>query len=277
MDNLSLFCTPILNKWVERDKYNMATKIRLQRRGRKKRAFFQIVAADARAPRDGRYIEKIGTYDPMTEPATINLNVDRATEWVMKGAEPTFTAGAILRYKGVMYKKHLQVGVNKGAITQEDADKKFAIWVEEKEAKVSAKVEALATAKAAKKDVAFKVETAKKEAIAAKVIAKNNPEMESEVVTEEAVESTEEVAVEEALATEEAPEVEEAPVAEETPVEEAAPEAKVETPAEEAPVAEETAVEEAPVVEETPVEEAAPEAKEDTPAEEAPAEEKTEE
>jgi small subunit ribosomal protein S16 len=175
----------------------MATKIRLQRRGRKKRAFFQIVVADSRAPRDGRYIENIGSYNPMTDPATITLNVERATEWVMTGAEPTYTAGAILRYKGVMYKKHLQVGVNKGAITQEAADQKFATWVEEKEGKIDAKKLSLADAKSTAAASAFKAETAKKEAIAAKVIAKNNPEMEAETAEEAVVaETTEEVVTE---------------------------------------------------------------------------------
>ena len=110
----------------------MATKIRLQRHGRKKRAFFHIVVADSRAPRDGRFIEKLGSYNPITNPATIELNVDRAAQWLLNGAQPTDTAAAILSYKGAAYKKHLQVGVNKGAITQEEADKRFAAWLEEK-------------------------------------------------------------------------------------------------------------------------------------------------
>ena len=244
----------------------MATRIRLQRRGRKKRAFFQIVVADTRAPRDGRYIEKIGSYNPMTNPATIALNIDRATEWVMTGAQPSDTAAAILRYKGVMFKKHLQVGVNKGAITQEEADKKFAAWVEEKEAKIDAHKVSISEAKSAAKAEALKAETAKKDAIAAKVIAKNNPEMEEEA-TEEVV-AAEETTTEE-VATEEAPavEVEETP-AEEASEEEATPEAE-EAPAEE-PAAE---VEESPA-EEASEEEATPEA-EETPAEEPAAEEAT--
>ena len=117
----------------------MATKIRLQRHGRKKRAFFHIVVADSRAPRDGRFIEKLGSYNPITNPATIELNVDRAAQWLLNGAQPTDTAAAILSYKGAAYKKHLQVGVNKGAITQEEADKRFAAWLEEKAGRIDRK------------------------------------------------------------------------------------------------------------------------------------------
>ena len=216
----------------------MATRIRLQRRGRKKRAFFQIVVADTRAPRDGRYIEKIGSYNPMTNPATITLNVDRATEWVMTGAQPSDTAAAILRYKGVMFKKHLQVGVNKGAVTQEDADKRFAAWVEEKESKIEANKVSLNDSLNAAKAALLKAETAKKEAIAAKVIAKNNPEMEAET----AEEGTEEAPVAEEV-TEETPAVEVEAPAEEAPAKEEkteeAPAAEVEAPAEEAPAKEE--------------------------------------
>ena len=100
----------------------MAVKLRLQRHGRKQRPFYHIVVADSRAPRDGRFIEKIGTYNPMTKPATINLDRDAAFEWLMKGAQPTDTVRAMLRFKGVLYKKHLQRGVAKGAMTQEEAD-----------------------------------------------------------------------------------------------------------------------------------------------------------
>ena len=117
----------------------MATKIRLQRHGRKKRAFFHIVVADSRSPRDGKFIEKLGSYNPITNPATIVLNVDRAAQWLLDGAQPTDTAAAILSYKGASYKKHLQVGVNKGAITQEEADKRFATWLEEKAGRIEAK------------------------------------------------------------------------------------------------------------------------------------------
>ena len=115
----------------------MPVKIRLQRRGRRKRPFYHIVIADARAPRDGKFIEKIGTYNPMTVPATIELDRDSAYDWLMKGAQPTDTVRAILRYKGVLYRKHLQRGVAKGALTQEEADSKFEDWIAEKEGTVA--------------------------------------------------------------------------------------------------------------------------------------------
>ena len=169
----------------------MATKIRLQRHGRKKRAFYHIVVADSRAPRDGRFIEKIGTYNPITNPATIDLDVNKAAQWLLNGAQPTDTARAILSYKGAAYKKHLQVGVNKGAITQEDADKKFAAWMSEKDAKVEAKKSGLANTAAQIKADAMKAETKRKESIAAKIVAKNTV---VEEVAEEVTESTEEVA-----------------------------------------------------------------------------------
>ena len=122
----------------------MPVKIRLARRGRKKRAMYDVVVADARAPRDGRFIEKIGTYNPNTDPASINLDSERAFHWVMEGAQPTDTVRAMLSYRGVMYRKHLQLGVNKGALTQEDADQKHADWVAAKEAKIQGKVDTLA-------------------------------------------------------------------------------------------------------------------------------------
>ena len=109
-------------------------KIRLQRRGRRKKPFYHIVIADARAPRDGRFIEKIGTYNPMTAPATIDLDRDQAFDWLMKGAQPTDTVRVILRANGVMYRKHLARGVQKGALSQEEADAKLAEWMEKKEA-----------------------------------------------------------------------------------------------------------------------------------------------
>src|SRR5262245_45165218 len=121
----------------------MAVKIRLARRGRKKLARFDVVVTDSRSPRDGKFIEKIGTYDPLTIPATINLQEDRAFEWLMKGAQPSETVKAMLSYRGVMLKKHLQIGVVKGAITQEQADQKLAEWVKEKEYKIQTKVDKL--------------------------------------------------------------------------------------------------------------------------------------
>jgi small subunit ribosomal protein S16 len=167
----------------------MATKIRLQRHGRKKRAFYHIVVADSRAPRDGRFIEKIGTYNPITNPATIELDVNKATQWLLNGAEPTDTARAILSYKGAAYKKHLQVGVNKGAISQEEADKKFATWMAENDAKVAAKKTGLADAASQKKAAAMKAETQRKENIAAKIEAKNTvvEEVAEEATADEAV------------------------------------------------------------------------------------------
>ena len=119
----------------------MPAKIRLARHGRRKKAFYHIVVADARAPRDGKFIEKLGIYNPMTVPATIELNRDSAFDWLMKGAQPTDTARAILKFKGVYYKKHLQRGVKKGAFTQEEADAKLTEWIEAKEAKVAARKE----------------------------------------------------------------------------------------------------------------------------------------
>lgn len=119
----------------------MAVKIRLQRRGRKKRPFYHIVVADSRAPRDGRFIEKIGTYNPMTKPATIEIDQDKAFDWLMKGAQPTDTARAILRFKGVMYRKHLERGVRKGALTQEQADAKLSEWMAVKEERIAKRVE----------------------------------------------------------------------------------------------------------------------------------------
>ncbi|MGB1040990.1 MAG: 30S ribosomal protein S16 [Flavobacteriales bacterium] len=198
----------------------MPVKIRLRRLGRKGRPFYHIVAADSRAPRDGKFLEKLGTYNPITDPATIDIDVDAALRWMDNGAQPTDTARAILSYKGVMYKKHLMRGVKKGAMTEEEANAKFDAWLEEKNAKVAKKADSI-TAKADKLAAdRLKAETAVKEAQAAAIAAANTP-------VEEVVEATEEVAAEASEAVEEV--VAEAPVAEE-----AAPEA----PAEEAPAAE---------------------------------------
>ncbi|MBC6410953.1 MAG: 30S ribosomal protein S16 [Ekhidna sp.] len=136
----------------------MSVKIRLARRGRKKQAIYDVVVADSRAPRDGRFIEKIGTYNPNTDPASIDVNSDRAFDWVMKGAQPTDTVRAMLSYKGVMYKKHLQIGVSKGAGSQEEADRKLEAWLEDKKAKIQGKVDTLVKAKADRKKAAFEAE-----------------------------------------------------------------------------------------------------------------------
>jgi small subunit ribosomal protein S16 len=125
----------------------MAVKIRLSRRGRKKLAIFDIIIADARSPRDGKIIEKIGTYNPNINPAQIILDETKSLEWLMQGAQPTDTVRAILSYKGVLFRKHLQIGVNKKAITQEEADKKFNAWLKEKEAKINKKIESIETSK----------------------------------------------------------------------------------------------------------------------------------
>ena len=125
----------------------MAVKIRLSRRGRKKLAIFDIIIADARSPRDGKIIEKIGTYNPNINPAQIILDETKSLEWLMQGAQPTNTVRAILSYKGVLFRKHLQIGVNKKAITQEEADKKFNAWLKEKEAKINKKIESIETSK----------------------------------------------------------------------------------------------------------------------------------
>jgi small subunit ribosomal protein S16 len=190
----------------------MSVKIRLQRHGRSKSPFYHVVVADSRAPRDGKFIEKIGSYLPQTQPATIELDLDRATYWLENGAQPTDTCRAILSYKGALMKSHLAVGVRKGALTQEQADAKFAAWVSEKENKVKTHVDRVkmtaaqvATARLAEE---AKVNQARIEKIAAKAAAAElaaNPPAEEEVVAAEEAFS-DEVATEEAPAAEEATE-----------------------------------------------------------------------
>lgn len=147
----------------------MAVKIRLARRGRKKLAKYDVVVADARSPRDGKFIEKIGTYNPLTVPATIELNDEKAFQWLMNGAQPSDTVKAMLSYRGVMLRKHLQIGVVKGAVTQEQADAKLAAWVKEKEAKIQTKRDSVSKSKMdlakARKDAETKVKEARAEAI----------------------------------------------------------------------------------------------------------------
>jgi len=173
----------------------MATKIRLQRHGRKGKPFFHIVVADSRFKRDGRFIEKIGTYNPITNPATIDLNIDRAVHWLMVGAEPSNTARNILSYKGAMMKKHLLGGVAKGAFSEEEAEKRFNAWLEERIQAVESKRTGLAKAKDSAKAAALEVERKKAESRVA---------VEEEAPAEEAEAATEETAVEEAPAAEEA-------------------------------------------------------------------------
>jgi small subunit ribosomal protein S16 len=129
----------------------MPVKIRLQRHGRKGKPFYWIVAADSRSKRDGKLLEKIGTYNPNTNPATVELDIDSAVKWLQNGAQPTNTARALLSYKGAMLKNHLAVGVRKGALTEEQAEEKFKAWLDEKEDKISGKEDGLAKAAADKK------------------------------------------------------------------------------------------------------------------------------
>jgi small subunit ribosomal protein S16 len=155
----------------------MAVKIRLARRGRKKLSIYDVVVADGRAPRDGRFIEKIGTYNPLTNPASIVLDDQKAFEWLMKGAQPTDTIKRMLSYRGVMLKKHLQIGVVKGAISQETADQKHTEWLKSKESKIQNKVDSLAKSKQeaakARKAAEVKVKEARAEAIRKKAEALN--------------------------------------------------------------------------------------------------------
>lgn len=162
----------------------MAVKIRLARRGRKKAAQFDIVVADARAPRDGRFIEKIGTYNPNTNPATINFDGEKAFDWIMKGAQPTDTVRAMLSYRGVLYRKHLQLGVIKGAIAQDVADERFTAWKEQKDAKIEGKRTSLGTAKEETRKQQLAAETKVKEARAEAIRKKQTPAAEPVAETE---------------------------------------------------------------------------------------------
>ncbi len=211
----------------------MSVKIRLQRHGKKGKPFYWVVAADARSKRDGRYLEKIGTYNPNTNPATIELNLDSAVRWLHNGAQPTDTAKAILSYKGALLKHHLDGGIRKGALTQEQADAKLAAWLEAKAGKVDAKKDGLSKAQAAAKAKAFKAE----QAVNAKRLEDAAKAEADAIAAESAVEEVEEapaaeVEVEETAAEEVVAEVEETPAAEVAAEE-------VVAEAEEAPAAEE--------------------------------------
>ena len=175
----------------------MATKIRLQRHGKKGKPFYYIVVADARAPRDGRFIERVGSYNPNTNPATIDINFDKTLDWVNKGAQPTDTCRAILSYKGILYKKHLQGGLKKGALTEEQVESKFAEWTDHKEGKITGKKTSLVSAKDEARKAALAAEAIKKEEKAAAIAAKNAPAVE-ETPEEEApaAEATEETSAE---------------------------------------------------------------------------------
>lgn len=201
----------------------MATKIRLSRRGRKRLPIYDIVVADSRSPRDGKFIEKIGLYNPNVQPVSLDLDVEKATDWVLKGASPTDTARRLLSSKGVMLKKHLQIGVNKGSISQEEADKKFAAWIEEKAKTDTALADKLQQEKDAvaktKKEAEMKV-AADREKAQQEALDAAKAEL-AALEAEEAGEAAPEAATEEAPAAEAA--------AEETP----AAEAKEEAPAKE--------------------------------------------
>ncbi len=243
----------------------MATRIRLQRHGRKSRPIFHIVVADSRAKRDGRFIEALGIYNPNTNPASIDINFERALEWMMTGAEPSDTARAILSLKGVLMKKHLLEGVKKGALTLEQVEERFEKWLNEKQSLVDNKLTSLLTSAQKTKADRLKAETEsnvkKAGAIAAKLAlissaaletaeadsaeanAEEAPEASSDAAPEVAVEEAPEVAVDSApeVAVEEAPEV----------AVDSAPEVAVEE-APEADAAPEVAVEEAPEADAAP-------------------------
>jgi small subunit ribosomal protein S16 len=225
----------------------MSVKIRLQRHGKKGKPFYWVVAADARSKRDGKYLEKIGSYNPNTNPATVELNLDAAVQWLHNGAQPTDTARAILSYKGALLKHHLDGGVRKGALTQEQADVKLTAWLDEKSGKVTAKTEGLSKTQSEARAKALKAE---KEVNENRIAAAKKAEADL-IAAEEAEEAGVEASSEETVADVEAPAVEEAPAAEET-----------------------VAEVEAPAVEEAPAEEATAEATEEAPAAEEGSEEK---
>jgi small subunit ribosomal protein S16 len=233
----------------------MPVKIRLQRHGKKGKPFYWVVAADARAKRDGRYLEKLGTYNPNTNPATVDINEDNAVNWLEKGAQPTDTARTLMSYKGIMLRHHLNGGVRKGALTQEEADKKLAAWLEEKNAKIQAKKEGLTKEEADAK--AKRLATEK--AVSDKRLA------------DAAAAETEATIAEEAAAAEEAEEVVKSEEAAPVETEEAVKAAPVETEeaVKAAPVETEEAVKAAPVEAEKAVkaEKAAPEASKEEPKE----------
>lgn len=238
----------------------MPVRIRLQRHGKKGKPFYWIVAADGRAKRDGRYLEKIGVYNPNTNPATVELNVDQALKWLENGAQPSDTARTLLSYRGVMMKHHLNGGVRKGAFSQEEADKRFDAWLNEKQAKIQAKIDGLDKDQASALAQRLEAEKAVNQKRIADLVAAPEEETSDAAATAETTESTENAESTEVAATEA-----EVGQKEATAVEEAAPEV------EEPKVEEKTPAQEAKS-EETPAEEAAPEVKEpkdeETPAEE---------
>lgn len=174
----------------------MATKIRLQRHGKKNSAYFHIVIADTRSPRDGRFIEKLGMYNPNTNPATIEIDFEQTLKWLQNGAQPSDTCKAILSYKGVLYKNHLLRGVTKGALTAEQAETKFAKWLTEKEAKISGKINKISTDKEVASKKRLAEESASKEKKAQAIAAKastvtNEPVAAADPAIDQTAEATE--------------------------------------------------------------------------------------
>lgn len=240
----------------------MSVKIRLARKGRKKKAYYHIVVADSRAPRDGRFIEKLGIYNPITDPATIELNFDKALDWMQKGAQPTETCRAILSYKGVLMKKHLLEGVKKGAFNEEEAEKRFQLWLKDKENMIEARLAGIEKSQEAEKNKRLEAEKKINEA-RAEELARKRSELaaEAEAAAKAAAAKTEEAIAEvEGKTKEAAPDVEEA-------IED---EAKAEAVTEEKPEEEVEKVEkvEKPEAEEKPAEEVKAEAKKEEKKEE---------
>ncbi|HPF93973.1 MAG TPA: 30S ribosomal protein S16 [Tenuifilaceae bacterium] len=172
----------------------MPVKIRLSRHGRKRAPFYHIVVADSRAPRDGRFIERIGSYNPTTDPATIELNFDRALDWLQKGAQPTDTTRAILSYRGVLIKKHLLDGVKKGALTEEQVEEKFNAWLKEKESKIQAKKDRLAKGEKDEMSKRIEAESKVREARAQEIAKKLAEEAAQEASEAKKAEESEEAA-----------------------------------------------------------------------------------
>jgi small subunit ribosomal protein S16 len=264
----------------------MPTKIRLQRKGKKGYPFYHVVIADGRAPRDGKFIERIGIYNPVSKPAVIDINFDRALYWLQAGAEPTETVNALLSFKGVNYMHHLLKGVKKGAMTVEIAEAKFQAWSKEKQEKFVAKIKETELSGKDGRKKKLEAEMKVNEERAKEIQAKRAKELKAKLAAETEEEAPEAVA-EEAVA--EAAPVAEEVVAEVAPVVEEVAAVAEEAVAEAAPVVEEAAVvaeeavaeaapvvEEAAVVAEEAVAEAAPVAEEAPAAEEPAAEEETE-
>jgi len=221
----------------------MPTKIRLQRKGKKGKPFYHVVIADGRAPRDGKFIERIGIYNPVSKPAEIDINFDRALYWLQAGAQPTETVNALLKFKGINYKFHLLKGVKKGAMTMELAEAKFEAWQKEKQEKFVSKLKEEDLKGKDSRKKRLEAEMKVNEARAKEIQAKRAKELKEKLAVEEVEaeaevaatpESTVEEPVAEAAVTESAPEVEESPVTEEPVAEAPAEEPAAEEPAAEA-------------------------------------------